>query len=111
VRRHLWVAEKREALREGLEEEKRAAEVSVQTRAVAVSKARLDNLIGKATDYRQAQVIRRLVGAMRRRSPDADGTLARIDFEDWCRWALAQADDLDPARNLAKVSLQSKQEQ
>jgi hypothetical protein len=44
---------------------------------------------------------------MRRRSRDADGALARIDFEDWCHWALAQADQLDPAKNLAKFSIES----
>jgi Resolvase, N terminal domain len=47
---------------------------------------------------------------VRRRSPDADGTLPQIEFEVWCRWALARADDLDPAKNLAKVLTQSKQE-
>jgi hypothetical protein len=109
VRRHLWMAEKQEALRERLEEQKRAAEVSVQTRATAASKARLDNLIGMATDYRQAQVIRLFVGAMRRRSLDADGALARKEFEVWCNWALAEADELDPTKSFPK-SIEAKHE-
>jgi hypothetical protein len=105
MRRHLWVVEKREALKERLEDERRAAEVAKQNHADAVAKARLDNLLGMATDYQQARAIRLFVSAMRR-SRGADG--ARIDFEDWCHWALAQADDLDPAKNLAKFSIESK---
>ena len=65
---------------------------------VAVAKARLDNLVAMATDYRQARAVRLFVSAMRRRLPDADGTLARSDFEDWCHRALAQADELDPIK-------------
>jgi hypothetical protein len=43
---------------------------------------------------------------MRRRSRGAG-----IDFEDWCHWTFAQADDLDPVRkNLAKLSIESKQQ-
>jgi hypothetical protein len=83
--------------------------VSVQTRATAASKARLDNLIGMATDYRQAQVIRLFVGAMRRRSLDADGALARKEFEVWCNWALAEADELDPTKSFPK-SIEAKHE-
>jgi hypothetical protein len=37
------------------------------------------------------------------------GALARVDFEDWCDWALAQADGLNPAKNLAKFSIEFKQ--
>jgi hypothetical protein len=63
-----------------------------------------------ATDYRQARAIRLFVSAMRRRARDSDGELARFGFEDWCHWALAQADELDPAKNLANFSIESKQE-
>jgi hypothetical protein len=37
---------------------------------------------------------------MRRRFREANGMLRQADFEDWCDWALAQADDLDPVKNL-----------
>jgi hypothetical protein len=50
------------------------------------------------------------VGAMRRRLRDGDAALARDDFEDWCHWALTEADNLDPAKNLAKFSIESQQE-
>jgi len=29
--------------------------------------------------------------------------LARSDFEDWCHWALAQADELDPIKKTGEV--------
>jgi hypothetical protein len=47
---------------------------------------------------------------MRRRSRDADGGLVEKDFEDWCHWALAEADKLDPAKNLAKFSIKAERE-
>jgi hypothetical protein len=86
------------------------AEATALANAVAVKKGRLDNLLGRASDYRQARAIRLFVGAIRRRFRDAEGTLEEARFEDWCRWALAQADELDPAKNLAKLFIEIKQE-
>jgi hypothetical protein len=37
---------------------------------------------------------------MRRLFHEANGTVAQADLEDWCDWALAQAHDLDPVKNL-----------
>jgi hypothetical protein len=68
------------------------------------------NLLGMASDYRQARAIRLFVGAIRRRLRDAEGTLEGARIEDWCRWALAQADELDPAKNLAKFSIEIEKE-
>jgi hypothetical protein len=42
IRRHLWVSEKREAIRKRMAEDKRVAEVAARANAVAVGKARLD---------------------------------------------------------------------
>jgi hypothetical protein len=47
---------------------------------------------------------------MRRRLGDADGALARNGFENWCDWALVEADNLDPAKTLEKFSIESEQE-
>jgi hypothetical protein len=110
LRRHLWVLEKREALLGRLEEERRATELGAQNHAAAVAKARLNHLLTMAKDYRQARTIRLFVGAMRRRSHDADRGLVEKDFEDWCHWALAEADELDPAKSLAKFSIKAKHE-
>lgn len=110
IRRHLWVTEKRDALRERMEEERRLAEVAARANAVAVGKVRLDNLLGMASDYRQARAIRLFVGAMRRRLRDGEDAPARDGFEDWCHWALTEADNLDPAKNLAKFSIEAQQE-
>jgi hypothetical protein len=110
IRRHLWVTEKRDTLRERMEEDRRVAELAARANAVAVGKARLDSLLGMASDYRQARAIRRFVGAIRRRLRDGDGALAWDGFEDWCHWALTEADKLDPAKNLAKFSIESQQQ-
>jgi len=49
VRRHLWISEKREALREHLEEERRATEVARRTQAVAVARARVRRAIADSS--------------------------------------------------------------
>jgi hypothetical protein len=46
---------------------------------------------------------------MRRRS--RDGVLALNGFEDWCRWALAEADTLDPEKNFARLSIEHDQQE
>jgi hypothetical protein len=103
TRRHLWVSEEREALQKRRREERASAEAAARNHDVAVGKARKDNLLGMATDYRQARTIRLFVSAMRRRSHEANGMVRQTDFEDWCDWALAQADDLDPVKNLESL--------
>lgn len=110
IRRHLWVSEKRAALQEGIAEDRRSAEVTARANAAAVGKARLDNLLGMASDYGQARAIRLFVGAMRRRWREGDGVMALDGFEDWCRWALTEADALDPAKNVTKFSSELKQQ-
>jgi hypothetical protein len=110
LRRHVWVTEKRDDLRARMDQERRVAEATALASVVAVEKRRLDNLLGMASDYRQARAIRLFVAAIRRRLREAEGTLNGAGLEDWCRWALAQADELDPAKNLAKFSLDIKQE-
>ena len=103
MRRHLWVSEKSEALKKRRGEERASAEAAARTHDVAVGKARKDNLLGMATDYRRARTIRLFVSAMRRRFREANGMVRQADFEDWCDWALAQADDLDPVKNLESL--------
>ena len=110
LRRHLWVTEKRRDLRAHMDEERREAEATALANAVAREKGRLDNLLGMASDYRQARAIRLFVGTIQQRLRDAEGTLDGARFEDWCRWALAQADELDPAKNLARLSIEMNQE-
>jgi len=63
-----------------------------------------------ASDYRQARAIRAFRRCHATTIADRDAALARDDFEDWCHWALTEADNLDPAKNLAKFSIESQQE-
>jgi hypothetical protein len=78
-----------------------AAVINPMGAPLAIAKARRDDLLGMATDYRQARTIRLFVAALRRRSSEADGARGP-DFEDWCRWALAEADALDPAKHFER---------
>jgi hypothetical protein len=100
IRRHLWMSEKRETLQKRLEKEKASAEAAARAYDVAIGKARKDDLLGMATDYRKARTVRLFVSAMRHRFDEVNRIVTQTDFEDWCDWALAQADDLDPAKNL-----------
>ena len=93
-----------------MEEDRRVAEVAARANAVAVANARLDNLLGMASDCRQPRAIRLFIGALRRRLRDGDGARARDGFEDWWHWALTEADNLDPAKNFAKFSIESRQD-
>jgi hypothetical protein len=43
---------------------------------------------------------------MRRRWRDGGGIVAWDGFEDWYRWALAEADMVDHASNLARFSIE-----
>jgi hypothetical protein len=103
ARRHLWVTEKREALQRRLEEERASAEAAAHDHGVALRRARRENLFGMVTDYRRARTIRLFVSAMRRRFSEGSGMVAQADFEGWCDWALVQADDLDPVKNLESL--------
>lgn len=101
LRRHIWISERRDTLAQHLEKERQVAEVAAQNQTLALAKARRDELLGMATDYRQARTIRLFVAALRLRSSEGDGSCGEA-FEDWCRWAVAEADKLDPAKNLTR---------
>lgn len=76
-------AEARRKAREKAEREERA-------RIAAERKARFDALLGEATAWKQAALIRAYVEA--RRVSQTSGQ----EFEEWARWALGEADQIDP---------------
>jgi hypothetical protein len=51
IRRHLWVSEKREAIRERMAEERRMAEVTARANAIAFGRARLDIRAGSSSYF------------------------------------------------------------
>jgi hypothetical protein len=98
LRRHLWIGEQKEAVKNRIDQEQQLEEINANNQAIALAKERLGDLLKMAENLRHAQDIRVLVKAMRTPSPRFDSHLAKDRFENWCRWALAQADELDPVR-------------
>jgi hypothetical protein len=78
--------EEREAMKRKEEAERRERE-----RLAAAEKARSDTLLAEAKAWRDADLVRAYVGAVRR-----SGALSIPDLETWAQWALAEADRLDP---------------
>lgn len=80
--------EQKEAQRRKEEAEKRKRE-----RLAAIEKAKIDGLIGDATNWRDASNIRAYVEAVQKARA---GHCDLEELEAWSRWALAEADRLDP---------------
>src|ERR1700694_5450577 len=98
ARRHVWIMEQKEVVQNRIDQERQLAEVSASNQAIALAKEKLHDLFKMADNLRHAQDIRALVKAMRVPSSHFDNHLAKGRFENWCRWALAQADELDPVK-------------
>lgn len=80
-------AEEAEARRKAKEK----AEREERERIAAEEKARRDKLLTEAMNWRSAELIREYVEARRASEPPQ-----RPEFENWARWALKEADQMDP---------------
>jgi hypothetical protein len=100
LRRHVWVIEQKEAVRNRIDKERELEEVNASNQALALAKERLSDLLKMAGNLRQAQDIRALVEAMKDTSFDFRNASTKDRFRDWCLWALAQADELDPVKRI-----------
>lgn len=82
-----------------LEEEERQrkceAERAEKERQKRIEQARTDRLLGDAAAFQQAAEIRKYVEAIAL-SQARNRTSSAEEFEQWSRWALAQADRIDP---------------
>ena len=58
--------------------------------------ARIDHLLSQAGALSRAEQIRAYVAAARALNSKAPEPMTAIELNDWCGWALAQADRLDP---------------
>jgi hypothetical protein len=98
---HTWQVEERtrqEArIRQRLEEETRRNEEE----RLRKKKERLDRLLVEASNLRQASEVRSYVSAVQGAVSEGRYKMGRQDLEDWSRWALEQADDLDPIKSRA----------
>ncbi|QWG22209.1 hypothetical protein KMZ93_19825 [Bradyrhizobium sediminis] len=93
-----WVAERlaweRERREEAAREERKRVEAAARRereRLAAIAQAKIDGLLRDAGAWREAANIRAYVDAVRQ---SADGNMTV--FDDWAKWALAEADRIDP---------------
>ena len=89
--------ERKTELEEELRQKKLAFERAERERIQKLEKARIDRLLGQAAAFEQAAVIRKYVEAVRNAISGMNNLLAE-KFDAWSRWALAEADRIDPSR-------------
>jgi len=91
------------------EREKRERDARLERdRLAAIEKAKLDSLLQDAENMRRAADIRAYVEAVRIATAQASAG----NFDNWSRWALSEADKLDPiasGRAISNIHLTSKQ--
>lgn len=87
-RRHERIAEARKARAE--------AERKERERIAALEKARVDRLLAEAEALHRARDIRAYVKEVRAFSPTLTPPIPEETLEAWTRWALTQADRIDP---------------
>jgi hypothetical protein len=73
------------------EEERRRRELETKR-----EQARIDHLLGQAVALSRADQIRAYVVAVRTLNSSASEPMTLIELNEWCEWALAQADRIDP---------------
>lgn len=83
--------EEAERKRRAPEEERRRRE-----REAKREQARIDHLLGHAGALSRAEQIRAYVAAVRALNSTAPEPMAPVPLDEWCGWALAQADRIDP---------------
>jgi hypothetical protein len=93
---HAWRIERKAELEEAERKRRAEEERRRRERLAKLEKARVDHLLGQALALHEAQQIRAYVEAVRILNAASAEPMAADDLEDWSRWALAQADRIDP---------------
>jgi len=96
-RRYELRKEQKAELEEEVRQRKLAAERAERERIQKLEKARIDRLLGQAAAFERAAVIRKYVDAVHKAISRLSNSPAE-KFEAWSRWALAEADRIDPSR-------------
>jgi hypothetical protein len=91
-----WRVRRKAELEEEERRRKIEAERAKKERQKRMEEARVNRLLRDATAFQQAGAIRQYVEALRS-ALVGDTTTGTQEFETWSRWALAQADRIDPA--------------
>jgi hypothetical protein len=96
LRQYQWRVQRKAELEEQERKRKLEAERAEKERQRRIEQGRINRLLRDAAAFEQAGAIRQYVEAIR--SAQARDTNSVIEgFEQWSRWALAQADRIDPA--------------
>lgn len=98
-RRYEWLVERKAELILEIQERKEEAERHERERRIQLEQGRIDRLLGDAASLRQADEIRAYVEGVRDRCAEAGGPIVIDELGGWARWALAQADRIDPVRS------------
>lgn len=93
--RHQWRVERKAELEEKERQRKLEAERAEKERQRRIEQARIDRLLRDAAAFQQARDIRNYVEAIRL-AQVRDGSSSQEELEQWSKWALTQADRIDP---------------
>jgi hypothetical protein len=96
IRQYQLRVERKAELEEEERQRKLVAERAERERQKRIEQARIDRLLRDAAAFQQAGEIRKYVEAIRL-AQSRNKTSTCEEFERWSRWALAQADRIDPA--------------
>jgi hypothetical protein len=96
LRQHAWRVQRKAELEEEQRKRKLAAERAEKERQKRMEQARVDRLLRDASAFHQAGEIRKYVEAIRSAQAHDEST-SLSQLEQWSKWALAQADRIDPA--------------
>jgi hypothetical protein len=96
LRQYQWRVKRKAELEEEQRKRKLEAERAEKERQKRVEQARINRLLRDAAAFQQAGEIRKYVEVIRlAMSRDSSSSIDEVDK--WCKWALAQADRIDPA--------------
>jgi hypothetical protein len=96
LRQYEWRVQRKAELEEEQRKRKLEAERAEKERQKRVEQARINRLLRDAAAFQQAGEIRKYVEVIRL-AMARDNSSSTDDVEQWSKWALAQADRIDPA--------------
>ena len=98
IRSHAWRVDLKASTLVCLKKERAEAERKERERQAALERKRVEHLLGDAVAFRRARDIRAYVQEARAANAVAPEPMAAQDLDSCARWALAQADRIDPVR-------------
>lgn len=96
ISHYRWLVKYKAELIERAKKEREDAERARHERLIKEEKARVDRLLSEAGALQQAEQIRAYVAAARLISADSADPVSEHDLTNWAKWALEQADRIDP---------------